>query len=55
MGGSPSGSGAHGESGGLLSPTGPTGFSSQTNSPVGRGSPSTRPVDSGDRPGTPKH
>lgn len=55
VGGSPSGSGAHGESGGLLSPIGPTGFSSQTNSPVGRGSPSTRPMDSGDRPGTPKH
>lgn len=55
-GGSPSGSGAHGENGGLLPPGGHTGPSSQTNSPIGRGSPLVRPTDGGnDRPGTPKH
>ncbi|KXN80890.1 hypothetical protein AN958_06934 [Leucoagaricus sp. SymC.cos] len=43
------------QNGGLLLPTGPTSFSSQTNSPIGRGSPLARPADASDRPGTPKH
>ncbi len=47
--------GVGGENGGLLPPGGPNQFSSQTSSPVGRGSPLARPADSGERPATPKH
>lgn len=52
-GGSPGATG--GENGGLLPPTGPGQFSSQTSSPVGRGSPLARPADGSERPATPKH
>lgn len=47
--------GVGGESGGLIPPGGHNQFSSQTSSPVGRGSPLARPTDSSERPATPKH